>query len=189
MAEQPNRLIALVRQQEIAEAKQQADDEAFRAYCDRRLERLKSWAMKQDQEELAESFALAALLAIERKKTQNTMRRGLDLHAGNKQELEAALRAQRAVALEYAREVLDNRQARRLGAKRRLENDPKQMAKAGALQLWLERHEGRHPRLRTVEQYAIEVMRRWPVLTSSKVITGWSAQWSKDVRAGRTPAS
>lgn len=189
MAKQPNRLISFIRHQEAAEAKRQADDEAFYAYCDRRLQRLKAWAMRQEHEDLAESFALAALLAIERKKTHNVMRRGLDLHEGRRQELETTVRVHRAVASDFAKEVLENQRARRRGAKKRLENDPRQAAKVGALQLWLERHEGKHPRLRTVEQYAIEVMRRWPVLTSVKVICGWSAAWSRDVREGRTPAS
>ncbi len=67
--------------------------------------------------------------------------------------------------------------------------DPKQLAKTQALGLWLERHAGAHPRLRTVEQFATEVMHRWPVLTSSKVICGWSAQWTREVSDGKHPAS
>lgn len=70
----------------------------------------------------------------------------------------------------------------------KLANDPKQAAKAHALELWIERHNGKHPKLRTVEQFATEVMHRWPVLTSSKVICGWSAKWTKEAKAGRTPA-
>lgn len=61
-------------------------------------------------------------------------------------------------------------------------------AKAEALKLWLERHAGKHPKLGTVEQFAIEVMRRWRILESSKVICGWSAKWAKQVRAGGIPA-
>lgn len=76
----------------------------------------------------------------------------------------------------------------RVGASVRLANDPKQAAKAGALELWKERHTGKHPRLRTVEQYATEVMRRWPVLESAKVICGWSANWTKTMKEGKTPA-
>lgn len=64
----------------------------------------------------------------------------------------------------------------------------KAAAKAGALELWKERNAGKHPKLRTVEQFATEAMRRWPVLTSAKVICGWSAQWAKAVKAGKNPA-
>ena len=64
----------------------------------------------------------------------------------------------------------------------------KAAAKAAALELWKERHAGKHPKLGTVEQYATEVMRRWPLLTSAKVICGWSAKWTKQVRAGQNPA-
>ena len=60
-------------------------------------------------------------------------------------------------------------------------------AKAGALALWKERQAGRHPKLRTVEQFATEVMRRWPVLSSAKVICGWSARWTKEVKGGKNP--
>jgi uncharacterized protein YoxC len=68
------------------------------------------------------------------------------------------------------------------GAKAKNENDPKQIAKQAANALWLERHKGKHAKLKTNEQFATEVMRRWPVLTSSKVICGWAAAWGKEVR-------
>lgn len=60
-----------------------------------------------------------------------------------------------------------------------LARNPKQAAKTEAFKLWQERYAGQHPRLRTNEQFAIECMRRWPVLTSSKVITGWCTEWNK----------
>jgi len=63
----------------------------------------------------------------------------------------------------------------------------KAQAKSGALELWKERNAGKHPKLRTVEQFATEVMRRWPVLTSAKVICGWSAKWTKEVANGKNP--
>lgn len=67
------------------------------------------------------------------------------------------------------------------------ENSDKAVAKAAALALWKERAAGKHPKLRTVEQYATEVMYRWPILQSSKVICGWSAKWTKQVKAGKNP--
>lgn len=60
-------------------------------------------------------------------------------------------------------------------------------AKSEALSLWLERHAGKHPKLRTVADFATEVMKRWPVLTSSDVIERWSARWTKAIKAGKTP--
>lgn len=72
------------------------------------------------------------------------------------------------------------------GANARLakDRDGKQSAKAGALKLWKERRAGRHPNLRTVEQFATEVMHRWPVLTSANVIRRWSAIWSRAAQEG-----
>lgn len=74
------------------------------------------------------------------------------------------------------------------GGKEKQRRSPKARAKAGAFELWKERYAGKHPKLRTVEQYATEVMSRWPVLTSAKVICGWSAKWSKEAKSGEDPA-
>ena len=74
---------------------------------------------------------------------------------------------------------------RRKGAAARLAKDPtaraKQQAKGETRKLWHERRLGKHPKLRTNEQFATEAMRRWPVLTSSKVICGWCTKWNKEV--------
>lgn len=77
------------------------------------------------------------------------------------------------------------------GAAAKLAADPKQTAKNEAHIFWIEWQAARHPKLRTVEQFAGKVMRRWPVLQSTKVICGWSAEWSKETRniqRGPTPA-
>jgi hypothetical protein len=76
-----------------------------------------------------------------------------------------------------------------LGAIAKLKNDVdgKQAAKQGVLLFWLERHNGKQRRLKTVEQFAIESMKRWPVLKSAKVICGWSAGWSRAIKSGKTP--
>lgn len=71
----------------------------------------------------------------------------------------------------------------RAGAAAKLKNDPKQRAKAAALRLWQERHAGKHPHLRTNEQFAMEVLRRYPVLTSSSVICGWCAMWTREAKS------
>ena len=79
----------------------------------------------------------------------------------------------------------------RKGAVARLVRNPqqaaKQIAKTEAQGLWHERHAGKHPKLRTNEQFATEVLRRWPVLISSKVICGWCTNWNKEAK--KTPAS
>lgn len=87
-----------------------------------------------------------------------------------------------------AEQLAQVRAARLKGARVKLETDPKQAAKVDALALWKEWKNAKHPRLRTTEQFAIEVMRRWPVLESAKVICGWSARWNKATKAGNTPA-
>lgn len=89
---------------------------------------------------------------------------------------------------EHIAGVNARRQTAQKGAKAKLANDPKYLAKVDALELWKERHAGKHPNLRTVEQFAAEVMRRCPVLNSPKVICGWSAKWTKEAKAGRIPA-
>ncbi|MEP6908062.1 MAG: hypothetical protein ABI858_08800 [Pseudoxanthomonas sp.] len=73
------------------------------------------------------------------------------------------------------------------GAASKLAKDPRQAAKAGAFKLWKERYAGKHPKLRTNEQFATEVMRLWPVLPSSKVICGWCTVWTKEQKT--QPAS
>ena len=62
------------------------------------------------------------------------------------------------------------------------DSDGKGAAKAEVKKLWLARHEGRHPNLRTNEQFATEAARRWPILSNLKVITGWCTEWNKEVK-------
>lgn len=82
------------------------------------------------------------------------------------------------------------KEERSKAGKSRQEKDPvlraKAEAKAEAKKLWQERRDGKHPKLRTNEQFAIECMRHWPVLTSSQVICRWCAQWGKDAKAKST---
>ena len=71
----------------------------------------------------------------------------------------------------------------RMGSIAKLKRDPSQLAKQEAFKLWSERRAGKHPKLRTNEQFATECMRQWPVLTSAKVILGWCAKWAKEARS------
>lgn len=80
--------------------------------------------------------------------------------------------------------LLDSDRKRR-GAINKMKQDPVQAAKAGSFKLWQERRAGRHPGLRTNEQFASECMRRWPALTNAKVILGWCTDWHKYVKAGK----
>ncbi|MBD9537310.1 hypothetical protein IB227_15785 [Stenotrophomonas sp. STM01] len=66
-------------------------------------------------------------------------------------------------------------------AKVKLDKDGKQAAKAQAKELWKEWKGGRHPKLRTTEHFATEVMRRWPVLKNAETIRKWSAAWRKEL--------
>lgn len=68
-------------------------------------------------------------------------------------------------------------------------NSAKSAAKAEALKLWNERRAGKHPKLRTNEQFATECMRRWPVLKSAKVVLGWCTTWNKQASRKPQPAS
>ena len=76
---------------------------------------------------------------------------------------------------------------RRMGGINRHANTPVALAKIEAFKLWQRRHQGQEPRLRTVEQFATEVMKRWPVLTSPKVICGWSTHWTKAEKERKKP--
>lgn len=55
--------------------------------------------------------------------------------------------------------------------------------KAEAFKLWQERDAGKHPALRTNDQFATECCRRWPVLTSIGTVLKWSTQWHKEAKA------
>lgn len=77
----------------------------------------------------------------------------------------------------------------RQGGRAKLAKNPeaaaKERAKTAALALWKEREAGKHPKLRTEDQFAIEVCRRWPVLTSIAVVKKWSTSWRAESRRKR----
>lgn len=145
--------------------------------------------MTQDKALLARRYAeaIARLAALE--KLVRTLRFANDRVTYSAEFHRHMAQAAKEGEARIALELIENRKARQRGAAVKLANDRDgtQAAKAAALELWKERYAGKHPKLRTVEQFATEVMRRWPVLKSSKVICGWSAKWSSEVRAGRTP--
>ena len=61
-------------------------------------------------------------------------------------------------------------------------NREKKEAKAEAKKLWQERREGKHPSLRTNDQFSIEVLRRWPVITSLGSVKNWCTEWNREVK-------
>jgi len=76
-----------------------------------------------------------------------------------------------------------------MGGAAKAANDPKQRAKAAVKVFWQERREGKHPKLRSQEKFANECLDRWPILTSQKVILRWCAQWNREAKKARHPAS
>ena len=173
-----------------AQVELEKQDAAYQAHFDRWVERIERWAMNKSRDELAERFSLALVLLIETRKTSRARGRSFDKLAEIAKDVGARAEATRAVARDSIRRELMQTAARRKGPATKLakDKDGKQAAKGFALELWKERFAGKHPNLRTVEQYATEVMRRCPVLESSKVICGWSAKWTKQAKAGETPA-
>ena len=131
-----SRLAGLVESHAESERRQQAEDERFEAYCQRRLARLRAWAMKQDHVELSENFALAALLAIERKKTHNVMRRNGSWTQSAFDEALVRLLATQRVAETFAAEAMKAKEDRRRGAEAKKAANPAQAAKVTAIGLW-----------------------------------------------------
>jgi hypothetical protein len=74
---------------------------------------------------------------------------------------------------------------RRRQAGAALTNAPKMKAKSEVAELWLERQRGMHPSLFPNTKFAIDAMRRWPILVNQKVICDWCTRWAKDFEAGR----
>lgn len=138
------------------------------------------WAEKKSHGELVISFAGVFGLYLLHKRAA---REALELC----DRLTAIAESAGGDYAKVAAQLNEQFRARQLGGLQKKARDPKQAAKAAALELWKKRHAGERPDLRTVEQFAIEVMRRHPVLESAKTISGWSAKWTKQVRAGETP--
>lgn len=156
-----------------------------KAEMNRQFKRVRQWAEQQSHEVLAVHFAgVLTTLLHERKRARKLSRvdaKIAQLKIGQLEDQVIKEVAQR-IAIE-----LGETWNRKRGALVRHANDPKQAAKAGALELWMERHAGKHPKLRTVDQFAMEVIRRWPVLQSIGTIREWSRKWSKQVREGEAP--
>lgn len=86
---------------------------------------------------------------------------------------------------ELAERMEEFRRHRIKGAEEKKRKDQKQAAKVSVHEFWREWKKGKHRKIKTVEQFAIEAMRRWPILKSPKVIGRWSATWSKEAKRGK----
>jgi len=153
---------------ENREAEVNANRDKYFGRLRRRQLRLYEWAKRADQDRLARQFSERWYL-----------QKCLEYEAVDSNTFLELL-------LEFIRRMIAKKSR---GATKKLANDLKQVAKAEAFELWQTRRAGQHKRLRTNEQFATETMRRWPVLTSSKVICGWCTAWEKEARAKETPAS
>ncbi|MFC5526140.1 hypothetical protein ACFPPA_10335 [Rhodanobacter ginsengisoli] len=149
-------------------AEVKANQERYFGRLARQRQRVYEWAQRADQEHLARRFA-----------EQWYLQKRLEYEAVNSNTLIELLS-------EFLRRMIAKKSR---GATKKLASDVKQAAKAEALKLWQTRRAGQHKQLRTNEQFATETMRRWPVLTSSKVICGWCTAWEKEARTKETPAN
>ncbi|MGH8115559.1 MAG: hypothetical protein ACREPS_10985, partial [Rhodanobacteraceae bacterium] len=69
-----------------------------------------------------------------------------------------------------------HKRARHAANARYARETPKTRAKGAAHALFLERHEGKHPKLRTNEDFATECVKRWPELKQSTLTRKWCPQ-------------
>ncbi len=148
----------------------------------KQLERLIRYAMTLDQRDLAELFAQRSLMLAMANQV-NSMRQELNQRLADSNRINGNRAASfREISRDLSKLLEKNSNDRKKGALKRHANDKKQHAKLEARKLWDEWKHGQHPRIRTVEQFATETLRRWPVLTSANVIRRWSAQWTKETK-------
>lgn len=157
-------------------------------YFKKRLARLEKWALKQDPRVLAELFSLAASEVLVRRKALRYGEMTSRMYVMAEALQKGMLDYQAKIASELASKVAATTDARKRGIASKLAKDPIQAIKPHVLTLWKERDAGKHPKLRRVQDFAAEAMRRWPVLTNAKTIEGWSAKWTKQVKAGDNPS-
>lgn len=135
-----------------------------------RYETARRWAEQRTREELEHTVA-----KLFERQSVGSPKRLLSMGRG-----EIQRRFDAYLATEHAK--------RAKGGNVRAANDPRTPAKAEAKKLWLARREGKHPALSSSNvKFAMEVMRRWPVLKSQAAIEGWCAKWEKERRAAHTP--
>jgi len=151
----------------------------------RRHARIEKWALQFDKELLAQGIAHLFLCHAACRAALRSSDRLASTAADVAVQGHDVASALAAEMKPLADKLKAYKEARRRGAATKLANDRngKQAARVEAKKLWQERHAGKHPKLRTNEQFATECMRRWPVLTSAKVICGWCTVWAKEAKA------
>lgn len=187
MADEPtNWYRELVLKSQIEAEKKDQDLAAGAERLQRRMDRIRRWAIKQDKDELAWLLALEVVREREGRRIMRIQKEAVDLVRDTKGLIDDRQATMDALVGDLTRHLNSYRQARKRGAASRHANDPKQAAKREAHSLWQEWQSGKFPRIRTVEQFATEAMRRWPILTSANVIRRWSSEWSKEMREQRS---
>lgn len=123
---------------------------------------------------LAALFAYSMFLSAQSAKEQGRPEVALDFVASG------------SIPLARACSIAESTEAEALRAKggraKHARSGGKVEAKEKAKELWRERLAGQHPKLRTNEQFALEVCRRWPVLTSVETVKKWCTAWHKEER-------
>ncbi len=171
---------------EVAEAKaaQDAKDKAFEDYCYRRLARFKQWAMKQDKEVLAEHLSMAALLLIEKRRTERLQLQAeqykekvIGYLTENSSIAEAREAAAREVAKDYMGRLIASKADRQRGAAST--NAAKQAAKERTRELWDKVPEDEKVRRGAVLRFATVTA---PKVEGTTVdgIRRWLADWRKE---------
>jgi hypothetical protein len=90
-----------------------------------------------------------------------------------------------AVSFMEESERLANRTRARRAGRAKAALDPKKVAIDASRELWRERESGKHPKLRTEDQFAMEVARRWPIICSITAIKKRSTKWRKEAKIER----
>ncbi|WP_152182637.1 hypothetical protein [Xanthomonas sp. LMG 12459] len=176
-------LTEAIERKKAEKARQEAEDRAFHDYCYKRLARFKNWAMKQDKEALAEHLSLAALLLIEKKKTERVVQNSASLREEMIYVLEkenGVRKAHEAAAMEIAndqiRKLLIHKDARRRGAD--VTNRAKRTAQEAVKEHW--------DRMSVKEQAAHGAVIKFATKTVLEVpgttvdgIRRWVAKWRR----------
>lgn len=161
-------------------AEHEEDERKRTRRFDRRIRKIVRWVHKQNppHDELVEMLAAAVVALLEENKDR---KKEVDSNYSEyirNEEMEKA-GAWLAGNLRKIKSHLIK------GGRNRHANSPVQGAKTKAKVLWEEREAGKHPGLRTEDQFAIEACRRWPELTSIGTVKKWSTAWRKEANARR----
>ncbi len=170
---------------ERTKVEQNAEDQAIDARNRRWLGRLKTWAMEQDAEDLADYFAANTLFLIEMRRTA----RARDAVNGIYRELNNSLQmrsdAAMDVARDFARENAKTRADRKRGVDTRLANDKdgKQAAKK-AIRAWWSDGAAICKSIPSGAEFDRQAVGKYPAITDTETVKGWRIAWKKEKQKG-----